>query len=337
MKAVAYQTAGGLERPDALCDIDLPTPVANGHDLLVAVEAISVNPVDYKVRQRTPAAEGGWKVLGWDAAGRVQAVGEKVRGFRPGDPVFYAGSITRPGTNSEYHLVDERIAGHKPASLSFAEAAALPLTAITAWEMLFDRLNVNTPVASGARSILIIGGAGGVGSIAIQLIRALTNLTVIATASRPQTHAWVTELGAHHVIDHTKPLASQVAALDYGAPSFVFSTTETHRHLSQIAELIAPQGRFGLIDDPDTLDATIFKRKAVSLHWEFMFTRALFETSDMAEQGKLLDRVAALIDAGRIRTTLSTVMKPINADNLKQAHAILESGSAKGKIVLEGF
>ena len=337
MKAVAYQTAGSIERPDALVDIDLDMPVAAGHDLLVKVEAISVNPVDTKVRTRASAEPGAWKVLGWDVSGEVVAVGAEVTTFAVGDHVFYAGALDRPGANSEYHLVDERIVGRKPASLTHPEAAALPLTAITAWEMLFDRLEVKNAVPGAAPAVLIIGGAGGVGSIAIQLLRALTDLTVIATASRPETQAWVRELGAQHVVDHAKPLAPQVAELGLGQPGFVFSTTETALHLADIAELIAPQGRFGLIDDPAVADIMPFKRKSVSVHWEFMFTRSMFQTADMPEQGRLLTEIATLIEAGQIRTTLTEVKRPINAETLKAAHAVLESGRARGKLVLEGF
>ncbi len=337
MKAIGYRTAGSIERDDALVDIELDRPRPNGHDLLVEVEAVSVNPADAKVRKSVTPSDGEWKVLGWDAVGTVVEIGPDVTGFRTGDQVFYAGSITRPGANSQFHLVDERIVGHKPKTLSNAEAAALPLTSITAYEMLFDRLDVRKPVAGGANAILIVGGAGGVGSIAIQLVRALTDLTVIATASRPETQAWVRELGAHHVVDHSKPIAGQVAALDIGAPDFVFSTTETLRHLKEIIELIAPQGRFGLIDDPDVLDVAGFKRKAVSTHWELMFTRAIFGTPDMGEQGKLLDEVSRLIDTGKIRTTVTETLSPINAANLKKAHMLVESGRARGKIVLERF
>ena len=337
MKAIAYRQPGAIDRPDALLDVDLPTPVAEGRDLLVEVAAVAVNPVDTKVRKSAAPAPGTLKVLGWDAVGRVVAVGKEATAFQPGDEVWYAGSIARPGANSQFHLVDERLVGQKPKSLTNAESAALPLTAITAWEMLFDRLDVRRSVPGAANAILIVGGAGGVGSIAIQLARALTDLTVIATASRRETAAWVRELGAQHVVDHSRPLAEEVATLGIGAPAFVFSTTETHRHLREIAELIAPQGRFGLIDDPDGLDITGFKRKAVSVHWELMFTRSLFETPDMAEQGRLLGEVARLVDAGRLRTTLTEVLRPINADNLRRAHAVIESGRARGKIVLEGF
>ncbi|MGP3709421.1 zinc-binding alcohol dehydrogenase family protein [Brucella sp. RRSP16] len=337
MKTVAYQNAGELDRTDSLVDVTLDKPVAAGRDLLVQVEAISVNPVDYKIRSGVSPDAGQWKVLGWDAVGTVVETGDQVRDFKPGDRVWYAGSLTRPGANSEFHLVDERIAGRKPASLSNGEAAALPLTSITAWEMLFDRLDVRRPVAGAANAILIIGGAGGVGSIAIQLARALTDLTVIATASRPETQDWVRQLGAHHVIDHRKPLAEQVEALGIGAPAFVFSTTQTLDHLSEIVRLIAPQGRFGLIDDPDKLDIMPFKRKSVSVHWELMFTRPIYQTADMAEQGRLLNEVAKLVDEGKIRTTLTEVLSPISAANLKAAHGVLESGKAKGKIVLEGW
>jgi zinc-binding alcohol dehydrogenase family protein len=337
MKAIGYRTAGSIDRADALEEFDLPRPVPAARDLLVAVEAVSVNPVDTKIRKGVSPDAGEWKVLGWDVAGTVVETGPDVTDFKVGDAVFYAGSLIRPGANSAFHLVDERIVGAKPATLSNAEAAALPLTAITAWEMLFDRLDIEKAVPGAANAVVIIGGAGGVGSIAIQLVRALTNLTVIATASRPETQAWVKELGAHHVIDHSKPIAEQVAALGIGAPAFVFSTTETHRHLQEIIALIAPQGRFGLIDDPDGLDVMGFKRKAVSIHWELMFTRSLFQTADMAEQGRILNEVASLVDAGKIRTTITQTLSPISAAHLKTAHELLESGKARGKIVLEGF
>jgi NADPH2:quinone reductase len=337
MKAVAYKIPGPIDREDALQDITLEKPEAKGRDLLVRIIAVSVNPVDTKLRSARDPEGGDWRVLGFDASGVVEAIGSEVQNFKPGDAVFYAGSIARPGTNSEYHLVDERIVGRKPASLNDAEAAALPLTAITAWEMLFDRLDIKHPTAQGANTILIIGGAGGVGSITIQLLRALTDMTVIATASRPETQDWVRECGAHHVIDHRQSLAPQVESLGLGAPGFVFSTTQTDQHFADIVDLIAPQGRFGLIDDPAELNAMPFKLKAVSLHWELMFTRPLFETPDMAEQGKLLNEVAALVDAGRIRSTATEVAGKIDATTLRAVHAQIESGSARGKIVLEGF
>jgi NADPH2:quinone reductase len=337
MKAVAYKTPGPIDRIDALQDITLDVPKAEGRDLLVQIKAVSVNPVDTKLRLAKPPEKGDWRVLGFDASGVVEAVGPEVQHFKPGDAVFYAGSIARPGTNSEFHLVDERIVGRKPTSLSHAEAAALPLTAITAWEMLFDRLDIKRPTPQGGNAILVVGGAGGVGSITIQLLRALTGLTVIATASRPETQEWVRHCGAHHVIDHRQPLAPQVEVLGIGAPGFVFSTTQTGQHLTDIVKLIAPQGRFGLIDDPHEFDVKLLKLKALSLHWEMMFTRSLFATPDMAEQGKLLNEVAALVDGGRVRSTLTEVAGKISAETLSAVHARIESGSVRGKIVLEGF
>lgn len=337
MRAIGFDAPRPIADPAALVDITLPDPVPSGRDILVEVRAVSVNPVDTKVRRSATPPAGEPRVLGYDAAGVVRAVGPDATLFQAGNEVFYAGALERPGTNAELHLVDERIVGRKPASLSFGEAAALPLTTITAWEALFDRLDVAKPVPGAARAIVIIGGAGGVGSIAIQLVRRLTDLTVIATASRPETQAWVRELGAHHVVDHRKPLADQVSALGIGQPGFVFSTTNTADHLSEIVQLIAPQGRFALIDDPAALDVNPFKRKSVSVHWEFMFTRSMFGTADIAAQGALLNEASRLVDAGEIRTTASEAFGPITAENLKRAHALIESGAAKGKVVLEGW
>lgn len=337
MRAIGYTQSLPIDDPQSLVDLDLPKPEATGRDLLVEVKAVSVNPVDTKIRQRRADPDGAPQVLGWDAAGTVVAVGDAVTGFAVGDAVFYAGAIDRPGTNAEYHLVDDRIVGHKPESLDWAQAAAMPLTSITAWETLFDRLDVRKPVPGAANAILIIGSAGGVGSIAIQLARQLTDLTVIATASRDETRGWVEDLGAHHVIDHRKPLADQVAALGLGAPGFVFSTTHTDEHVAEIATLIAPQGRLALIDDPEALDISPLKQKSISIHWELMYTRSLFQTADMAEQGRILDEVARLVDAGTVKTTLAENFGRIDAANLRKAHARIESHTAKGKIVLEGF
>ncbi|MCJ2012890.1 zinc-binding alcohol dehydrogenase family protein [Methylobacterium sp. J-076] len=337
MRAVGYRKSLPITDAEALIDLDLPQPEPGPHDLLVKVEAVSVNPVDTKVRRRAEPEAGAAKVLGWDAAGTVVAAGAEVSGFAAGDAVFYAGDLGRQGTNAEFHCVDARIVGRKPRSLDWAQAAALPLTAITAWETLFDRLDTGKPVPGAAPALVIVGGAGGVGSIAIQLARQLTDLTVIATASRPETAQWCRDLGAHHVVDHSRPLAAEVAALGLGAPGLVFSTTNTDAHLSEIAALIAPQGRFGLIDDPDSLDVSLLKRKSLSLHWEFMFTRSMFATADIAAQGRLLDEVSRLVDAGRLRTTLGKHYGAIDARNLRRAHEMIESGRAKGKIVLEGF
>lgn len=335
MKAVAYQKAGPITSPDALVDIELDTPVTEGHDLLVRVQAISVNPVDTKIRKNV-SDESGWKVLGWDAVGVVEATGDKVTQFKVGDVVWYAGALNRQGSNSELQLVDERLVGHKPKTLEATEAAALPLTAITAWEMLFDRLQV-PKTAPENTTILVIGGAGGVGSITIQLLKQLTNLTIIATASRPETKEWVKQLGADYVLDHRESLAPQIKQLGLNAPSYVFSTTQTDQHLADIVELIAPQGHFGLIDDPEQLDIKPFKSKSVSVHWEFMFTRSMFQTTDMQKQSELLNEVSKLVEEGKIKTTVTEVLSPINAENLKQIHQQIESGKTKGKIVLHGF
>lgn len=337
MKAIAYYACLPINDPAALQDVDLPAPQPGPRDLLVEVKAISVNPVDTKVRQSAAPEQGAAKVLGWDVAGVVQAVGAQVSLFKPGDRVYYAGSIARAGGNSELHVVDERIVGRMPASLGFADAAALPLTAITAWELLFERLQVAEGSASEGQSLLIVGAAGGVGSILTQLARQLTGLTVIGTASRPQTQQWVRDLGAHHVIDHSQPLSAELKRLGLGPVTLVASLTQTDQHLAELVEALAPQGRLALIDDPKSLDVSLLKRKSLSLHWEFMYTRSLFETPDMIEQHHLLDRVADLVDAGTLRTTVGEHFGRIEAANLKRAHALLESGKARGKIVLEGF
>jgi zinc-binding alcohol dehydrogenase family protein len=337
MKAIGYQNNLAIDQADALVDITLPDPVAAGHDLLVEVRAVSVNPVDTKIRKSAQPEAGEWKVLGWDATGIVKAVGPDVTLFQPGDRVWYAGSIARAGSNSELQLVDERIVGHMPQSLDFGPAAALPLTGLTAWEMLFDRLAVPQDEKGEGKTLLVIGAAGGVGSILVQLARQLTKVTIIGTASRPETRDWVLQQGAHHVIDHSQPLAEELAKAQLPAPDYVISLTHTEHHFDQIVELIAPQGKFGLIDDPAPIDVRKFKRKAVSLHWELMFTRSLFNTADMAEQHRILNRIAELVDAGTIRTTVNEHFGSINAANLKRAHALLESGKAQGKIVLEGF
>ena len=338
MKAIGYTLPHALNAAPGLQDITLPEPVASGRDLLVEVHAVSVNPVDTKVRKNAAPAEGdAYKVLGFDASGIVRAVGPEVTLFRPGDRVYYAGAIQRPGTNSELHLVDERIVGHMPASLDFAQAAALPLTSITAWELLFDRLGVQPGKKPEGRTLLVIGAAGGVGSILIQLARRLTGLTIIGTASRPETKAWVQSLGAHHVIDHHQPLVPQLAALGVATVDMVAGLTQTGQHLPQILEVLAPQGRFALIDDLPVLDIMPFKRKAISVHWEMMFTRPLFYTADMVAQHHLLNEVAELVDAGLLRTTLAEHFGTINAANLQRAHALIESGTARGKVVLEGW
>jgi zinc-binding alcohol dehydrogenase family protein len=335
MKAIVYAQAGlPIDDPNALYDTDMPVPTPGPRDLLVRIDAIAVNPVDSKLRLGVPPS--GPRILGWDAAGTVEAVGSDVEQFQPGDKVWYAGDITRPGSYAEYGLVDERIASGRPATLGAADAAALPLTAITAWELLFDRLKVAERGGAG-QSLLVIGAGGGVGSILVQLARKLTALTVIGTASRPQTQAWVAELGAHHVIDHRRPLRPQLTGVGIEHVDHVISLTHTDTYYAQIVDVLKPQGQLALIDDPNTLDAMPLKRKSISLHWEFMFTRSMFRTPDMDRQHALLARVAALIDDGVLKSTVGEHLGKIDAANLRRAHALLEAGRAKGKIVLEGF
>ncbi|WP_085315965.1 zinc-binding alcohol dehydrogenase family protein [Derxia lacustris] len=336
MKAIAAPRPLPIDDPQSLIDIDLPEPQPGPRDLLVEVRAVSVNPVDTKVRANAALPDGSPRVLGWDAAGVVRAVGAEVTLFRPGDEVWYAGDLTRPGSNAELQCVDERIVGRKPASLGWAAAAALPLTAITAWELLFDRLQVPRGGADG-EALLIVGAAGGVGSVLIQLARQLTGLRVIATASRPESAAWCRELGAHDVVDHRQPLDAELARLGV-APRYIASLTQTERHFAALAAAVAPQGRIALIDDPATPpDIRLLKRKSVSLHWEFMYTRSMFQTADMAAQHRLLDELAGLVDAGVIRSTLTASVGVIDAANLRAAHRQLESGSSIGKRVLESF
>ena len=339
MKAVGYQQSLAISEPASLLDIELATPVAAGHDILVKVAAVSVNPVDTKIRKRVTPAAGEYKVLGWDAAGEVVAVGEQVSRFAPGDRVYYAGALQRQGSNAEYQLVDERIVGKMPANLSFEQAAALPLTALTAWELLFDRLELATPSLKHPKPVLLVtGAAGGVGSILVQLARQLTTVTIVATASRPESQQWVQELGAHYVVNHNQPLIPQLQQLGIQAVSHVASLTQTDQHYAELVQLLAPQGKLALIDDPvGGLDIMPLKQKSISLHWEFMFTRSLFSTPDLLTQHQILTDLSRLIEQGQINTTLKQSFGKINAENLKQAHALLESGKAIGKIVLAGF
>lgn len=337
MRAVGIREAGDASR---LEDVELPDPTPEGRDLLVEVRAVSVNPVDTKLRSRQGPAEGEEvKVLGWDVAGVVRRVGPDATSFSVGDEVWYAGSVTRPGGNSELHLVDERIVSRKPATLGFAQSAALPLTAITAWELLFDRLGVQRNAGEG-RVLLVVGAAGGVGSILVQLAKKLTKLRVVGTASRPESKQWAKDLGADEVIDHTRPLVPQLRELGIEDVELIAALTHTDEHYDQLVEALAPQGRIGVIDDPEGgLDASPLKQKSGSLHWEFMFTRSTFETEDMAEQGRILDLVARLVDDGTLRTTTDgdTEPKPINAAHLREAHEFIESHRAVGKVVLEGW
>lgn len=336
MKAVAYTQSLPISDPQSLLDCDLPQPTPEEQDILVEVKAIAVNPVDCKIRKNVAPAPGQMKVLGWDAAGVVQAVGEKVTRFKVGDAVFYAGDLTRQGSNAQYQVVDERIVGRKPSRLSFAEAAALPLTSLTAWELLFDRLGLQQG-GSAEAVLLATGAAGGVGSILVQMASKLTQCRVLATAGRTESKAWLERMGAHVVVDHSRELAAQVKAQETRLLTHVASLTHTDTHYLALLELMAPQSRFGLIDDPMSLDIKAFKRKSISLHWEFMYTRSMFQTEDMGRQSKILDRVADLVDARVLVSTMTEQMGAINAANMRQAHARLESGQARGKLVLEGF
>ena len=337
MKAIALTRYLPIDDPESLLDVELPQPVASGHDLLVRVEAVSVNPVDTKVRSPKETVEKSPRVLGWDAAGIVEAVGAEVTRFKPGDAVYYAGDIKRPGSNAQFQLVDERITGRKPASLSFAEAAAFPLTTITAWESLFTRLGIDRAGAQRGKSLLIIGGAGGVGSIAIQLAK-LAGLVVITTASRAQSRQWVLDLGADHVLDHREPLPPQLAAHGFKAVDFIANYNNTDTYWDVMAEVIRPQGHMvSIVENTKPLSQVVLKSKSITFAWEFMFTRAMFQTADMAEQGALLDEVAALVDAGKIRGTHAQTLSPINAANLRAAHKQLESGRTIGKVVVAGW
>ncbi|MBQ4863253.1 zinc-binding alcohol dehydrogenase family protein [Pseudoalteromonas sp. MMG013] len=341
MKAIGYTQSLPINNPHSLVDIELPKPSASGHDLLVQVKSIAVNPVDYKIRQNVAPDNGEYKVIGWDAVGEVIATGELVSRFNPGDKVYYAGDLNRSGSNAEYQLVDERIVGNKPRSLSDSEAAALPLTTITAWELLFERLAIKQQHPNdkdqSSDIILIVGAAGGVGSMLVQFASVLTGATVIATASRKSSAQWVKKLGADYVVDHSKPLKEQIEKLNIGQVTHVASLTHTDSYLDSYVDLLVPMGKIALIDDPESLDITKLKPKSLSLHWEFMFTRSMFQSKDINEQHRLLNKVTDLIDQGYIQTTVGKNLGTINTENLRAAHKALEFGKSIGKIVLEGF
>ncbi len=339
MRAIAYSKSLPITDPESLVDIEIDRPEPGPRDLIVKIEAVSVNPVDFKVRKFSDP-DGKPRILGFDAAGTVVAVGSETRLFKVGDAVFYAGSIIRPGTDSEFHAVDERIVGHKPASLDFAEAAALPLTALTAWELLFDRIGVVPGVVTDKRTLLVVAGAGGVGSIAIQLARELTGLTVIATASRPESRQWALDLGAHHVVDHSTPLAPQLAALGHPEVDIVLAFGGTKDHAGEIAAIVAPEGHIGIIEGVDGFSSADFGalyQKAVGLQFESMFARSRFATPAIERQHAILEAVADLVEAGRVRTTLTKTLSPINAVTLREAHGLVESGRTIGKVVVAGW
>jgi NADPH2:quinone reductase len=339
MKAVALTRYLPVDDPQSLFDVELPEPSApSGHDLLVRVEAVSVNPVDTKMRAPGPRVEPQPKVLGFDASGVVEATGEHATGFARGDAVYYAGDITRPGSNAQFQLVDARLVAAKPKSLDFAQAAALPLTAITAWELLFQRMPFDPDHGGDDKVLLVIAGAGGVGSMAIQLARR-AGFTVIATASRAETIAWCKAMGAHHVIDHRQPLAPQLAALGFAQVDAAINLADTTLYWDALGELLAPQGHVGLIVEPSApLNiGDPYKLKSIGIHWELMFTRSRFRTADMVEQGRILERVAALVDAGELQGTHVGTLGRIDAANLREAHRRLESGGTIGKLVLAGW
>ena len=339
MKAIGYKKAGPIDAVNALEDIEVPMPELRPHDVMVQVKGISINPVDSKIRTNV-SPEEGYKIIGYDACGTITALGSALAsdadcGFAVGDDVFYSGDLTRPGTNSAFHCVDARIIGKKPATLGYEEAAALPLTAITAWELLFDSLGAQEGGEDG-KTILVLGAAGGVGSILIQLAKTLTNLTVIATASRPETQAWVTKMGADHVIDHSQPLAPQMAALGV-VPDYTASLRGTDKNWEEMVAMSAPRGKIALIDDPQGISINLAKQKALSICWEFMFTRPMFDMQDIAYQGQLLNRVRAMIDDGSVKSTMTKHLGSLSAASLIAAHKEQETGTVIGKNVMSGL
>lgn len=331
MKAIAFTKSMSPDDKESLQLIEIPRPIASGRDLLISVKAVSINPVDYKVRQGGNLAGNDYRILGWDAAGVVESIGEQVSLFKPGDEVFYAGDISRPGSNAEFQLVDERLVAKKPVSVDFVQASALPLTAITAWELLFDRMRVDK---QSKKTLLVVGAAGGVGSILIQIAKAITNLHVIATASRPESIEWVRSLGADQVINHHLSLTEQLGT---NSVDYAVSLTHSNHHLPILAEVIKPQGQLGVIDNASEMNVMPLQNKSISFHWELMFTRSLFKTDDMNEQHKLLTKVADLVDQRKIKTTMRQHLGKITAENLIQGHKIAKAGSAIGKMVLADF
>lgn len=330
MKAITaiYEAGAPATR---LIQLDVPAPTVGARDVLVQVNAVAVNPVDYKVRDGM--APGDKRILGWDAAGVVHAVGADVRDFKPGDRVWYAGNIARDGAYAAFQAVDERIISHMPSSLTFDQAAALPLSAITAWEILFDRFRTHLGTPNQQKSILVVGGAGGVGSTMVQLAAKVANLKVIATASRPESAKWVRGLGAHHVIDPRADWREQLSALNVHSVDYIASLTASGEHATKSADILSPQGAFCLIDDPAHFDIGVFKRKSIAIHWELMFTRPLYETHDLHEQGRLLHRVAQLVDEGVLKSTGNGPVRSLDAETLEAAHLELRAGTAIGKRV----
>lgn len=325
MSAVGFLESLTTDEPDFLIDVTVPRPTPGPRDLLVEISAVSINPVDTKIRMRAGTQDTP-KILGFDAVGTVVEVGSEVTLFRPGHKVYYAGSNQRQGTNAEFHLVDERLVGHAPGTLDSADAAALPLVSLTAWEALFDRLPVTQ---STTGTLLVLGGSGGVPSALIQIARSLTNLRVVATASRPESARWVRELGAHDVIDHSKDLSEQISDVD-----FVFSSWTNGREV-ELATVMKPQSHLVLIDDPENPNLGAFKPKAIALHWESMFARSIYETPDMGEQGKILNKIADMVDRGQFRAVTDRVLTGITAESIMEGHRLVEQGRTSGKIVVK--
>lgn len=336
MKAIGFKTSLSIEKEDSFIEFETPKPVPGTHDLLIKIEAVSVNPVDFKIRQNsaketvleTP------KIIGWDAVGIVEAVGDKVSLFKVGDEVFYAGDLTKQGSNAEYQVIDERIVGKKPKSLTIEQSAVMPLTGLTAWEILFDRIRID-PEKDKGKTILIIGGAGGVGSVAIQLAKKVAGLTVIATASRPESVEWCKQQGADFVVNH-KNLVEEVRKAGFQQVDFIVDFVNVNQYWNAIVELIKPQGHVGSISDPkENVNLRDLKGKSASFHWELMFTRSMFQTEDMIEQHYILNKLSSLLENGTIQSTLKTTLNGFSVENFKKAHQLLESGSTIGKIAIK--
>ncbi|MEG3766125.1 zinc-binding alcohol dehydrogenase family protein [Alteromonas sp. 14N.309.X.WAT.G.H12] len=337
MRAYGYKQASETLSDTTIQAVNIAKPIPAGRDVLIQIHGVSVNPVDTKIRKSVSPPADELKILGWDAVGVVADVGSGVSMFKKGDRVFYAGDVSRPGSNAEYQLVDERIVGRAPSSLSDEQAVAMPLTSLTAYELLFDRLNVTKGKESQGQTILITGAAGGVGSVLVQLARQLTGLTIVGTASRPESQAWVKRMGAHHVIDHNGSLTEQFTELGLSGADYIASLTHTNVHFEALADIVKPQGKIGLIDDPGSLDIGLIKRKSVSLHWEFMYTRSLFNTKDIGKQQAILNEISQMLDTGTLISTLGQHLGPVNAQNIIKAHRLLESNKCIGKLVLAPF
>ena len=335
MQAVATYKALPCEEPRALVDLELPDPTPGDRDLLIRVEAVSVNPADYRMRLRK-ADDGQAAVLGWDVAGTVEQVGKRAEtSFAPGDRVFYSGDLNRQGANCELHAVDARIVGHRPLTLSAAQAAALPLTALTAWEALFERIGIVRIDEGAVRTMLILGGAGGVGSMAVQLAKTVPGLRVLATASSPESQAWCRRLGADEVLDHSQDLRGQLVSIGLTEVEYVLILSHPDEHFDAVSELLAPHGTICCVvpfNQPTDLNRLM--RKSARFAWEFMFTRPMFHTSDLIKQSSILNEIARMVDTGLLVSTMSEDMGFICAANLRRAHARLEQGHTLGKLVL---